>query len=134
MRLHLDKEDLFWVGNVVGVVALVLAFVILGPKKERERREHEQLLARQKQEQQVAARNALRNGIVCAAHDLKPGDQISATDLILVEVVATKVKRQTYTSTAALVGRVARIDIRKGEPVLESQLEATDRTQEKDEH
>jgi gas vesicle protein len=47
----MDKEDAFWIGNCIGVVALLATIIILAPIKDKERRAYE---AKQKAAAQAA--------------------------------------------------------------------------------
>ena len=47
--MAIDKADAFWIGNVAGIIILLVTVVIVAPQKERERKQHEAEVAAQNQ-------------------------------------------------------------------------------------
>jgi flagella basal body P-ring formation protein FlgA len=119
MRLQLDKEDLFWVGNVIGIAALLVTIFFLAPQKERERREHEQLLERQKQECLERSMPA----VLYAKHDIDSGATITKADVAVKKIAQDKLAKQMLQRTEQIVGKTASEDIEKGSTILDSQIE-----------
>jgi hypothetical protein len=63
----MDKEDAFWIGNCIGVVALLATIIIFAPIKNKERQAYEakqkavaQAAQAAKQKETLSAKNSVR--------------------------------------------------------------------------
>lgn len=65
--MSIDKADAFWIGNVVGVVSLLVVILVVAPQKERERLQHERDV--QRKSQQAAAE------LTAKSKPAKPGSE-----------------------------------------------------------
>ncbi len=73
----MDKEDAFWIGNCIGVVALIATIVVLAPIKERERKAYE---AKQKAEAAAAAQaQAAQAAKIIQTKNVKPIVRVKPT-------------------------------------------------------
>lgn len=121
--MALDKEDSFWIGNVIGVVALLAVVIIVAPQKERERREY---LAKQKaqatQAETAKSQQPTTVSIVTAADDIKAGAKIEESDVASKDCQSQSMKPQMLTDAAKVIGKFAKHAIKAGNPILATDI------------
>ncbi|MGH9548483.1 MAG: SAF domain-containing protein [Terriglobales bacterium] len=115
----MDKEDAFWIGNVIGVVALGATVLIAAPYKERERKEYE---AKQRA---IAAAAMQPQPIVSAAKLIKAGEKIKATSLGTTPIINKLITSQMLRKPEEAVGRWALHEMKAGTVISSSDLQVS---------
>ena len=117
--MAIDKEDSFWIGNVIGVVALLAVVVIVAPQKEKERQEY---LAKQKaqaaQTETAKSQQPATISIVTAQTDIKAGAKIEEGEVASKDWQSQSMKPQMLIDAAKAIGKFAKHAIKAGDPIL----------------
>ncbi|HEY9773360.1 MAG TPA: SAF domain-containing protein [Planktothrix sp.] len=134
--MRLDKEDLFWVGNVVGLIVLLVAIAILAPQKERERQEY---LAKQKlaatkvsptattatttSTSAAAPSKEANDRVVTAIRSIKMGAVVGSDDVALKPLKNDQTKSKALADLSKAVGKKALHEIEPGDVLTDSDLQ-----------
>jgi len=123
---RIDSQDAFWLGNCIGIAALLFVFLVVAPQKQKERKEYDARIAKAEAVKQLSAESVKAKTddieVVCAAASIKAGETVSKGMIVVKAVKKDKNSQHFVLKPGAAIGKISRTDLAPGAPLLDTQL------------